>query len=330
MSSDPNEEMSPEVFAERFASIEAAVAEVVLGQGQATREVLCALLAGGHALLEGLPGVGKTLLCRVLARALGVGFRRLQFTPDLMPGDVTGGNVWDERQGDFAFRPGPLFTEVLLADEVNRAPARTQAALLEAMSDRQVSVDGQTRALPWPFFVVATQNPVESEGTYPLPEAQLDRFLLKIEMALPPPEAELALLRATVAGFDAAEIDAHPRPPVVDGPALRAMRAQVRRVGASDALLRYITELVAATRRDEALVWGASPRAAIAMLRCAQVVAASEGRLYVLPDDVRRIARPVLRHRLVLEPDALIDGLRPDEVLDRILAVCPVPEAPLA
>ncbi len=322
--------MDVEAFAGRFAALEEAIGDVVLGQETPVREVLIALLAGGHALLEGAPGLGKTLLCRTLARTLGVGFRRVQFTPDLMPSDVTGGNVWDDRQGVFTFRPGPVFTQLLLSDEINRAPAKTQAALLEAMSDRQVSVDGETRALPWPFFVVATQNPVESEGTYPLPEAQLDRFLLKILLVPPSAAVEASLLRATLDGFDAADLDAQAVPLVADAEQLKAMRDCARAVEGSDEVLTYIASLVRRTRNHPAIALGASPRASIALLRCAQVVAAAEGRSYLVPDDVKEMARPVLRHRLVLEPDAELDGLDADQVLEGLMGEVPVPGADAA
>jgi MoxR-like ATPase len=312
-------------FADRFAELSRAVERAVLGQTDVVRSVLVALLAGGHVLLEGPPGIGKTLLSRTLAHAVGVEFRRLQFTPDLMPSDVTGGNVYNQKVHEFEFRPGPVFTQILLADEVNRAPAKTQSALLEAMSDRQVSVDGATRPLPSPFFVIATQNPIESEGTYPLPEAQLDRFLVKVLVAHPSVEVEVRLLQASLRGFDAGDLATASVPQVVDEAAFNHMVAVARRVRVADDLCTYIARVVARTRTHPAVALGASPRASLALLRSAQVVAASEGRGYVVPDDIKEMARPVLRHRFLMQADAELDGLTPDAVVDAVLVDVPVP-----
>jgi MoxR-like ATPase len=312
-------------FAARFDAMMAAVSLAVLGQEEVVRLVLVALLAGGHVLLEGPPGIGKTLLSRTVARVAGVTFRRLQFTPDLMPSDVTGGNVYNQKLDDFEFRAGPVFTQVLLADEINRAPAKTQAALLEAMSDRQVSVDGVTRRLPAPFFVMATQNPIESEGTYPLPEAQLDRFLFKLLIGHPPLDVEISLLRACLGGFDAGDLDSASVPELCTEDELNALSAEARRVRVSEELLSYIVAVVARTRNHPAVSLGASPRASIALLRCAQVYAASLGRHYLRPDDIKELARPVLRHRFLLQPDAELDGLTPDTVVDAVLQDVPVP-----
>jgi MoxR-like ATPase len=267
--------------------------------------------------------VAKTLLVRSLAAALQLEFKRVQFTPDLMPGDITGSLVYDTRTAAFVFRSGPVFTNLLLADEINRTPPKTQAALLEAMEERQVSVDGEPRALPDPFIVAATQNPIEYEGTYQLPEAQLDRFLLKLNVPLPPRDSEITILGRHAHGFDPRDLSAI-RP--VAGPAeLAAGREAVRRVLVADQLLGYIVDLVGATRHSPALQLGVSPRGATALLATARSWSWLSGRSYVTPDDVKAMARPTLRHRVMLRPEAELEGATADGVLDGILASVPVP-----
>ena len=312
-------------FAGTFRAITSEVERVLLGQEAVVHATLVALFAGGHVLLEGPPGLGKTLLARTISRVVGVEFRRIQFTPDLMPSDVTGGNVFNQKIDAFEFHAGPVFTHILLADEINRAPAKTQASLLEAMSDRQVTVDGTTRVLPRPFFTMATQNPVESEGTYPLPEAQLDRFMMKVLVLHPTREVEVTLLRNVRDGFDASDLEAVGLRTIASGEQVEAMRRQARRVRVDDQILAYIAQIVGRTREHPAVDLGASPRASIALLLCAQVLAASEERSYVVPDDVKELAAPVLRHRFLLQPDAELEGVGPDAVVREILQDVPVP-----
>jgi MoxR-like ATPase len=301
------------------------VAHVIVGQRDVVSQMLLAVLAGGHALLEGVPGTAKTLAIVALARTIDVAFRRVQFTPDLMPADVTGVTVLDETQRRFAFSPGPIFADFVLADEINRAPAKTQAALLEAMQERQVTVDGATHALPPAFTVFASQNPVDSEGTYPLPEAQLDRFLLKIVVGYPEADDEVGILDRYAAGFDATEPATFDIRPVLGLDQLGALRAAVRRVTVTPAMRAYIVELVRRTRREPSLALGASPRAAVSLFRAAQAQALLAGRDYAVPDDVKAVAPAVLRHRVVLTADAEVEGATADE---RVAAVVGAVEAP--
>lgn len=308
-----------------LVALRAEVAKAVVGQDAAVTGLVVALLCRGHVLLEGVPGVAKTLLVRTLAAALSLESKRVQFTADLMPGDVTGSLVFDARTADFSFRPGPVFTNLLLADEVNRTPPKTQAALLEAMEERQVTVDGSPRALPEPFVVVATQNPVEYEGTYPLPEAQLDRFLLKLVLPLPAREEEVDVLRRHAAGFDPRDLAAAGVRPVAGPAELAAGRAAVARVQVAPDVLGYVVDVCRATRQSPSLRLGASPRGATALLAAARAWAWLSGRDYVTPDDVKALARPVLAHRVELRPEAELEGVTAASVLDGVLAAVPVP-----
>ena len=304
-------------------ALRAEIAKVVVGQDAVVSGLVVALLWWGHVLLEGGPGVAKTLLVRALAAALRLDFKRVQFTPDLMPGDITGSLVYDARTAAFEFRDGPVFTNLLLADEINRTPPKTQAALLEAMEERQVSVEGEPRRLPDPFIVAATQNPIEYEGTYQLPEAQLDRFLLKLNVPLPQRDQEIAILGRHAGGFDPRNLSAIR--PVAGIDDLTAGREAVRRVLVADEVLAYIVDVVAATRTSPSLQLGVSPRGATALLATARSWAWLTGRGYVTPDDVKAMARPTLRHRIALRPEAELEGATPDGVLDGILAAVPVP-----
>jgi MoxR-like ATPase len=299
------------------------VARAVVGQDGAVTGLVIALLCRGHVLLEGVPGVAKTLLVRSLAAALSLDFKRVQFTPDLMPGDLTGSLVYDSRTAEFEFREGPVFTNLLLADEVNRTPPKTQAALLESMEERQVSVDGAPRRLPEPFIVAATQNPIEYEGTYPLPEAQLDRFLLKLSVPLPDRDDEISILDRHVAGFEARDLSF--LQPVASAEQLAAGRAEVARVHVSAEVLGYVVDLARATRQAPSLRLGVSPRGATALLAAARAWAWLAGSSFVTPDDVKALARPALRHRIQLRPEAELEGADADGVLDGILSSVPVP-----
>ena len=303
------------------AAVGAEVAKVVVGQEDVLDVVLAAMAVGGHVLLEGVPGVAKTLLANATARALGLGFRRLQFTPDMLPSDITG--TMTLRSRELVFRPGPVFTNVLLADEVNRTPPKTQSALLEAMQERQVSVEGEPRPLPDPFLVVATQNPIEYEGTYPLPEAQLDRFLVKVDVGYPSERDEVAMLHLARCGVDAVTLD---DVAAVAGPgALAAARAETDATVVSDDVAAYVAALVRRTRELPGVALGASPRAAVHLLAASKAAARLAGRAFVTPDDVVRMAPPVLRHRLLLRPEAELDRYRPDDAVATAVGSVPVP-----
>jgi len=308
-----------------LVALRAEVAKAVIGQDAAVTGLVIALLCRGHVLLEGVPGVAKTLLVRALAAALALDTKRVQFTPDLMPGDVTGSLVYDARTAEFSFRAGPVFTNLLLADEINRTPPKTQASLLEAMEERQVSVEGTPRPLPEPFVVVATQNPIEYEGTYPLPEAQLDRFLLKLTMPVPGRPDEIRILGAHHAGFDPRDLTAAGLTAVAGPAELAAGRHAARAVSVAPEVLGYIVDVARATRSAPSLSLGASPRAATALLASAKAWAWLSGRDFLTPDDVKALARPTLRHRISLRPEAELEGVTADGVLDSVLATVPVP-----
>jgi MoxR-like ATPase len=318
--------MSIPDYRDRFESIQKEAARVLLGQDDLLLHTLIAVLAGGHVLIEGVPGLGKTLLVRTLSHVLGATFKRIQFTPDLMPSDVTGGNVFNQKEDRFVFHEGPIFTQLLLADEINRAPAKTQSSLLEAMQDLAVSSDGVTRALPDPFFVLATQNPIESQGTYPLPEAQLDRFLLKLNVAHPTAEVEKQILRNHAQGFNAARLEDCGLTRVATGEDLRAMRRTLTTVRVDEGIIDYIADIVGRSRAHRSVYLGASPRASIGLLSVARALAASEGREFVIPDDVKALAPAVLRHRLILHPDAEIEGISADDCVADILREAKVPK----
>ncbi len=299
--------------------------KVIIGQGEVIEQVLVAILAEGHALIEGVPGTAKTLLVKTLARIIGADFGRIQFTPDLMPSDITGTNVFNTATSAFTLRRGPVFTDILLADEINRTPPKTQAALLEAMEERQVTIDGELHPLSPLFTVLATENPIEYEGTYPLPEAQLDRFLLKIILDYPSADEEARIVAAWDAGFNARRLDQVDIHALEEPDAISHCRAEVRRTRMEPGVQAYVVQIVRRTREHPAVAYGASPRAAVALLLCAKALAAMRGREFATPDDVRDIARPCLRHRLTLRAEAELDGATPDGVITDILNTAEVP-----
>ncbi|WP_116045320.1 AAA family ATPase [Amycolatopsis palatopharyngis] len=317
--------MDPTAARQALIALRAEVGKAVVGNDAAVTGLILALLCRGHVLIEGVPGVAKTLLVRALATALDLRTTRVQFTPDLMPGDVTGSIVYDPGAAEFSFREGPVFTNLLLADEINRTPPKTQSALLEAMEERQVTVDGTGRRLPDPFIVIATQNPVEYEGTYPLPEAQLDRFLLKLTMPAPSRDDEIGILRRHAEGFDPRDLGAAGVRPVAGVEQLAAGRAAVAAVAVGPEVIGYAVDLCRATRGAPSVRLGVSPRGATALLGAARAWAWLSGRAYVTPDDVKALARPALRHRIELRPEAELEGATTDGLLERVLATVPVP-----
>jgi MoxR-like ATPase len=306
-------------------AVQAELQRVIHGQAMAIQSLLVAVTAGGHVLIEGVPGLAKTLLARSLAAALRCRFSRIQFTPDLMPSDITGVNVFDSSSRQFSFRPGPLFSDIVLADEINRAPAKTQAALLEAMQEYQVSIDGETRELSRCFTVVATQNPIEYEGTYPLPEAQLDRFLMKVIVDYPAEEEEHAMLKAMQALGDKASQAYSIIQPVVGPEEILRLRAVTNAIRVDDTVMEYALRLIRQSRTFPSLTLGASPRAAIMLLQAAKALSLLRGKDYVTPDEIQLMALPVLRHRIRLTPEAEIEGLTPDSCIQSLLAQVDVP-----
>jgi MoxR-like ATPase len=308
-----------------LSAVREEVAKAVVGQDPVVTGLLIALLCQGHVLLEGVPGVAKTLLVRALAASLRLQSKRIQFTPDLMPGDVTGSLIYDARTAQFEFRDGPIFTNLLLADEINRTPPKTQSALLEAMEERQVSVEGTPRPLPEPFCVAATQNPVEYEGTYPLPEAQLDRFLMKLTVAVPDRDQEIGIVTRHASGFDPRDLAAAGIEQVAGAADLAAARTAVAGVHVSPEITGYIVDLCRATRQSPSLLLGVSPRGATALLATSRAWAWLSGREYVTPDDVKALARPTFRHRVQLRPEAELEGTTADGILEAVLASVPVP-----
>jgi MoxR-like ATPase len=309
--------------AERAREVVATLGRIVVGKDDVLERILAGILANGHVLVEDYPGLAKTLIARLLAQALDLGFRRIQFTPDLLPSDITGSFLYDQREARFEFRPGPVFTNLLLADEINRATPKTQAALLEAMQEAQVTIEGQSFPLQQPFLVIATQNPIELEGTYPLPEAQLDRFLLRVGVGYPEEAAEREILRIR----RARRTDAATVPTIVTRAELLAMQGALEDVFVSDALERYIVALAQATRTDPRVALGASPRGSLAVLKLARAEAAIRGRDFVLPDDVKAVAVAALAHRLVLRPELWVSRTTPVQVVETLLQQVPAPAA---
>ncbi len=311
--------------AEIIQRLRETMARVIVAQDEVVEETIVALMAGGHVLLEGVPGLAKTLLARCLSQIIDARYARIQFTPDLMPGDVCGANIFNMNEGRFQLVKGPIFTNVLLADEINRTPPKTQSALLEAMEERQVTIDGKRHTLDGFFFVMATQNPIEYEGTYPLPEAQVDRFLLKIIISYPQPNEEAEILRRHHAGLNPSDLESLNLPRLLTIDQLNEARAAIRQTRVDESIFDYIVRLTAASRRHHLLTLGGSPRASLALMQTSKVVAVMRGRDFVTPDDVKRMAPSVLRHRVILKPEARIEGLAADDIVEQLLADTEVP-----
>jgi MoxR-like ATPase len=313
--------------AELLDKLRQSIGQALVGQNEVVEQVLITLVASGHALIEGVPGLGKTLLVRALSQALSLNHSRVQFTPDMMPSDITGHAVLDPQTRELRVVKGPVFTQVLLADEINRAPAKTQSALLEVMQEYQVTLEGQTLALPQPFFVLATQNTIESEGTYPLPEAQLDRFLLKIQIGYPTVQEEIAVVLRTTTNQSGDRLPLDSVKPVLNERALITLQQIAARQRVDESVVDYGVRIVRATRDWPGLAVGAGSRGAIALVRAARVIALIDGRDFVTPDDIKRIAIPALRHRVALAPDALLEGRNADDVLNAVVASIAAPRA---
>jgi len=321
---DSGGERQVALVAKQLDELASALNGALIGQSSVVEDVIVSMMAGGHVLIEGVPGLGKTLLVRVLANGFGGAFKRIQFTPDLMPADITGHALYDMKEGKFRVRQGPVFTNLLLADEINRAPAKTQAALLEVMQEQRVTIEGRSHSVPSPFMVLATQNPLEQEGTYPLPEAQLDRFLMKVLIDYPAENDEKQLTRL-VTNNTADEPASVAVEPVFDAQGLIQAKSIINELTVDDQIIDYSVRLVRKTREYTALHQGAGPRASIALIRCARVVAAMNDRDFVLPDDVKRVFLPILRHRIVLSADAEIDGLNANDILSELLSKVEAP-----
>jgi MoxR-like ATPase len=308
-----------------FQELQQALNKIIIGQSFLVEQLLVALLTGGHLIIEGVPGTGKTLLVKVLSKLIQADFRRVQLTPDILPSDILGTNIFDFNSRNFTIRKGPIFTEILLADEINRTPPKTQAALLEAMEEQQVTLDGETMALSPLFWVIATQNSLEFEGTYPLPEAQLDRFLFKLLVDYPNPAAEKQMLLNSQAGFRAKKVDLDRLQPIATVEQILRSRQEVQQIQVQDKIIDYLLALVERTRKHSDLSLGASPRSAVAWLQSSKAQAWLQGRDYVIPDDIKDLATPLLRHRLILKPEAQLDGLQIDGVINSILKQVAVP-----